>query len=48
MMGISPAVTSANTLSMPRPASADIRCSTVETRTPSFSMHEERRVSFTA
>ena len=33
---------------MPSPANADIRCSTVDTRTPLFSRHEDRRVSPTA
>ncbi len=38
MIGTSSADTSTNALSMPRPANADMRCSTVETRTPSFSI----------
>ncbi|SIT44474.1 hypothetical protein BN2475_470199 [Paraburkholderia ribeironis] len=32
-------------MSMPRPAQADIRCSTVDTRAPSFCNTEARRVS---
>ncbi|SOY84969.1 hypothetical protein CBM2600_A140415 [Cupriavidus taiwanensis] len=32
-------------MSMPRPAQADIRCSTVETRAPSFCSTDARRVS---
>src|SRR5258706_10217859 len=38
MIGTSSPDTSTNALSMPRPANADIRCSTVETRAPSFSI----------
>ena len=30
---------------MPKPASADIRCSTVDTLAPSFSREDDRRVS---
>lgn len=45
MMGISSASTSTYRLSMPSPAQADIRCSTVDTRVPSFCSTEARRVS---
>lgn len=45
MMGISSASTSTYKLSMPSPAQADIRCSTVDTRAPSFCSTEARRVS---
>ncbi len=48
MIGISSALTSMNILSMPRPAQADIRCSTVETRAPSLISTEAMRVSPTA
>jgi hypothetical protein len=38
MIGTSSPETSTNALSIPNPANADIRCSTVETRAPSFSI----------
>ncbi len=45
MIGISSAVTSTYMLSMPSPAQADIKCSMVDTRTPSFCNTDARRVS---
>ena len=45
MMGISSAVKSTIRLSIPNPAHADSRCSTVDTRTPSFSSTDAMRVS---
>ena len=48
IMGISEAFTSTITLSTPKPANADIKCSTVATRAPFFSRAEHMRVSLTA
>ena len=44
-IGTSAASISSQTLSMPRPHRADIKCSTVPTRTPSTSRQEHMRVS---
>ncbi len=43
MIGTSAAVSSTNALSIPSPAKADIRCSTVPTRAPSCSMRRAER-----
>ena len=45
MMGTSSAFNSTIKLSIPNPAQADSKCSTVDTRTPSFSRTEAIRVS---
>ena len=47
IIGISEAVTSTIILSTPKPASADIKCSTVATRAPLCSRAEHMRVSRT-
>jgi len=47
-MGTSSAVMSTNKLSSPKPAQADIRCSTVNTLAPKCEMVEAKRVSVTA
>ena len=48
MMGTSSPSNSISKLSRPKPAQAESKCSTVDTRTPSFCITDAKRVSHTA